>query len=177
MAAPTSAPRRISGLLQKLILFGLFVAVQHGATLPTVEAQTQEALTPRDFVIDVLDDGMDSALVRRVMGDPDSASIEENPFDTGAKLITWVYRDLEVHFASTNHVVGLAITGARVRTHRGLSVGDSATRVLDLYGEPSGRYEGTWDYSDPADRHGLHVLRVRIENGKVRWIYAGWLLD
>jgi len=133
------------------------------------------ALRQADFALGGITQGMDSAAVRRSLGRPDSIVVDDNPFDTGAKLVTWRYRHMTVEFFSTDQVVGVSTTDRAVASPRGLRVGDSVTRLKQLYGEPTGSYENVMDYEDP---HGaLHVLRVTIHNERVVEIYLGSILD
>ena len=132
-------------------------------------------LTKTDFALGGVAEGTDSATVRRRLGKPDSVLSESNSFDDPSKLITWLYRRLTIDFFSSTKVVGLSTTDSSVRTPRGLRVGDSVTRLKQLYGEPAGSYEDTWDYEDSAQR--LHVMRVTVRNGRVAQIYLGYILD
>src|SRR5260370_41496628 len=102
-------------------------------------------LTKPDFALGGVAEGPDSATVRRRLGRPDSIVAEKNSFDDPSKLITWRYRRLTVDFFSSSHVVGLSTTDSTVTTPRGLRVGDSVTRLKQLYGEPAGSYEDAWD--------------------------------
>ena len=145
----------------------LFIQLQAAAQAPP--------LRKADFALGGITQEMDSSTVRRTLGRPDSIDVDDNPFDTGAKLVTWRYRSLTVEFFSTDHVVGVSTTDRAVASPRGLRVGDSVTRLKQLYGEPTGSYEDVVDYEDPQSA--LHVLRVTIHNGRVAEIYLGSILD
>ncbi len=142
-----------------------------------VLGQEPKPLGPADFAVGLVHEGMDSAEVRVALGSPDSVEVVENPLDIGAKLVTWFFSDVSVHFFSSDHVVGLGIHGPGAATPRGLRVGESGDRVKELYGNPTSHYENDWDYEDPRHPEGLHVLRITVEEGVVRWIYLGWLFD
>jgi len=132
-------------------------------------------LSTVDFALGGVSENTDSAAVRRGLGKPDSVLVGASPFDVGAKLVTWRYPRLTVEFFSTDHVVGLSTTDSTVATPRGLRVGDSVTRLKQLYGETTDSCERDCDYEDPAQH--LHVMSVRIRNGRVSQLYLGYLLD
>lgn len=157
---------------------------------PATTADTQKAAAPSepaaprptgplsaaDFTISGAADQTDSARVRELLGSPDSVRTEDNPFNPGDTLVTWHYPGMSVAIGD-GKVYGFALTGPGAETPRGLRVGDTAERVRELYGAPGGTYENSWDYPDPADGSGLHVIRVEVENGRVTHIWVGWLLD
>jgi hypothetical protein len=134
-------------------------------------------LDSTDFVVDRLNDGMDSSAVRRAMGAPDSIVVEKHPYDTDATLATWFYPAVTVGFNSSADAYQLTIESPNVATARGLRVGDPGARAQALYGFPADTVDGTWDYHDPRDPSGLHVLRIRVASGRVTSVFVGTLLD
>ena len=92
----------------------------------------------------------------------------------GDSLTTWLYEGLEVVFGGISRV-GISLTSSRVRTHRGLAVGDSVERVIALYGQPSEIMDTDWVYEDPREH--LHVISVTVREGRVARIFVGSLWD
>ena len=118
---------------------------------------------------------MDSLTVLRLLGAPDSVDAEDDFRAPGAKLVSWTYPDVIVLLGSYNSVGGIWITGAKVATARGLSIGDSDARVRELYGEPSDTYGSEWQYEN---RSGVDdVIRIEIADARVIRIYLGHLYD
>jgi hypothetical protein len=131
-------------------------------------------LVPEDFVIAGVSEGMDAAAVRKILGKPQSITSGKNPFDYGQKLIAWRYDGLIVAFVDGAVNAATLISPSRA-TKRGLRVGDSAEKLLRLYGEPAGKYQADWEYLDPAEE--THVLRVMVKSGRVTKIGVGRILD
>ncbi len=134
-------------------------------------------LTSGDFVVVGLHALMDSMAVVRLLGGPDSVSIDHDSRAPGAKLVSWHYRDLTVLLGSANSVGGFWITGPAVPTARGLKVGDTQERVKELYGVPEDEFAGEWEYSYEGRFTGRIVLRVSFLNGRVQRLYLGHLYD
>jgi hypothetical protein len=130
-----------------------------------------------DFRLGPVPEGTDSLVVRRRMGRPDSVSSKDAAPDSPAKLVVWHYHHSGLYFTklSIHGVMGVEITDATYATNRGLRVGDLASRLKRLYGGPAATFEDSWDYADPTAQH--HVLRFTIRAGRVKAIYAGWILD
>src|SRR2546426_2607601 len=126
-------------------------------------AQRPQPLAQADFTLGGLTEDTDSAAVRARFGKPDSVFVESHPFDVDAKLVSWVYHRFTVLFFSMNHVVGIRTRDSRVATQRGLRVGDSVTRLRQLYGEPTFSYHDELDYADSGEH--LHVMRVTVRQG------------
>jgi len=72
-------------------------------------------------------------------------------------------------------VVGITLTDRTRSTRRGLRVGDSVANLQRLYGEPSGKYEDSWDYQDASND--LHVIRLTVRGDHITAIYLGAILD
>jgi len=142
---------------------------------PKVPNAAPAPLGDADFVVGRLKEGLDTAAVRRALGAPDSVSVEDNPYDPGGKLFDWRYHDLTVGVADEG-VYGMTLTGPGVATARGLRVGDPADRVRALYGPPAASGDD-WEYADPRDQGGMHVVRVVIAGGRVAHIFVGSVLD
>lgn len=86
------------------------------------------------FAVAGLAEGMTSADVRRVLGQSQSVTTEDDFRDPGAKLVVWRYGDLLVLLGSQDSVRGVWLRTRRVSTPRGLRVGDPVSRVERLYG-------------------------------------------
>ena len=132
-------------------------------------------ITERDYFLPDLAENLDSSEVRRWFGAPDSVLIKPHPFDASAKRASWFYRHFSVLFTSAGRIDGKWLRDSTLATRRGLRVGDSADRVRALYGEPTGIYQGTWEYQSKDEN--LHAVRLEIRDGRVAAIYLGWLLD
>ncbi|HEX5003828.1 MAG TPA: hypothetical protein VFV65_00830 [Gemmatimonadales bacterium] len=134
-------------------------------------------LTDRDFVVAGLPDDADSSEVLAQLGEPDSVISTPDPEEPDIDLLAWVYPELAVAFGEDGLRYGITLTGPGVATARGLRTGDSTDRLTELYGRPQRRDAAGWDYVAPDDADGLHVMRVRLESGRVSWIFLGWLLE
>lgn len=148
--------------------------------VPSTPALAQSPpLAPADFVVAAVpgnlpyvDISEDTVRVRRILGAP--RAIKRHEFQPGEWHTTWLYDGLEVEFGGIARV-GISLTSSRVRTHRGLAVGDSVERVIALYGRPSEIMDSDWVYEDPRER--LHVISVTVRDGRVASIFVGSLWD
>jgi len=129
-----------------------------------------------DFAVAGLAEGMTSAEVRRVLGQPQSVTTEDDFRDPGAKLVVWKYRDVLVLLGSQDSVRGVWLRTRQVSTPRGLRVGDPVSRVEQLYGFAAFRDAATLEYSASEEQR-MHVIRVVVKAGVVKQIFLGWLLD
>ncbi|HKJ93951.1 MAG TPA: hypothetical protein VJ957_12350 [Longimicrobiales bacterium] len=154
-----------------------FAVVLASALAPPMSAQEPPKLDSTDFRVGALTADMDTAAIRGVLGAPDSITVYDNPFDAGGKIPVYFYRDLMVTFSYGETPLGFTLTGPSVATARGLKVGDSVERARALYSEPGYTDPDAWEYYDPKDTEGLHVIQLSIRDGHVRQIYVGWLLD
>lgn len=134
-------------------------------------------LTDSDFVVAGLPDDADSADVLSLLGEPDSVISIPDPDEPAIELLAWVYDELAISFGEDGIRYGVTLTGPGAATARGLRTGDSEARLLELYGRPQHRADESWDYVAPDDADGLHVMRVRLDGGRVSWIFLGWLLE
>jgi hypothetical protein len=134
-------------------------------------------LADSDFVVAHLADDADSADVLKSLGEPDSVISIDDPDEPDVELLAWVYPELAVSLGEEGVRYGLTLTGPGVQTARGLHTGDPQSRIIELYGRPQRREGETWDYVAPDDENGLHVMRVRLERGRVSWIFLGWLME
>jgi hypothetical protein len=132
-------------------------------------------LQPADFAISGLHLGMDSGMVRHMLGAPDSSAQIPEQRDPGATGTVWVYGQLTVLFSPYDGVGALEITGPLVATPRGLHVGDSAHRVRELYGAPASEDDSDWQYE--SDRVDPNVMIVLFKKGTVERIYLGAIRD
>ena len=116
-----------------------------------------------DFVVAGVAVGTDSTVVRAQIGRPDSST-----------RIAWFYPDFTLLFDRSSALGVITINGPRVATSRGLRVGDSQTRVRQLYGPPD--YEGTvWQYYNSLLPGKVAI--VRFTNGLVSQIQLGNIYD
>ena len=160
---------RVLHILAFAIPSGL-VAAQSGVERPP-------PLGARDFHLGPVSEGTDSLTVLRRIGKPDSIRTEAAAPDVRAKLIIWHYHHFRLYFTelSIHGVMAVEASDPTYATPRGLRVGDSSTRLKSRYGEPTGTHRDTWDYSDPNSS--IHLLRFTVQDGRVRTIYVGWILD
>lgn len=134
-------------------------------------------LRPEDFQVGEARDGMSAQELRAALGEPARVERNENPYSPGSEIVTWHYEDLDATLVDGEAVLGFALTGPGRETARGIKVGDDAERVREIHGEPANSQDEVWDYVDPNDDSGLHVLRFEMAQGKVASIYMGHLLD
>ena len=127
-----------------------------------------------DVVVAGLSQGMDSAAVRGLLGQPDSVTAEPDPRDPPAKFVDWHYPTLTVTLGSYNSLGGVTLTSASVATLRGLRVGDARSRLVALYGVPRDTTGDTWQY-ETAD--GRYLMQVDFVVGRIQRLYLGHLYD
>jgi hypothetical protein len=139
--------------------------------------QTPTKLAPRDFVVAGITHATDSAAVRQQLGQPDSVTVSDHPFDVGGKLMDWWYSGLRISYNGAPTVASFWLTGHRFTTARGVHVGDSRARVRQVYGEPKVENEGgnAWVYEDPDDP--LHLVKFWFKDGVVQSVFVGRPLD
>jgi hypothetical protein len=65
------------------------------------------------------------------------------------------------------------LTGPDVATARGLEVGDGASRVRRLYGEPASVGDGVWRYTVPGAHGERYAMDVAMDAGRVTAITFG----
>jgi hypothetical protein len=142
-----------------------------------VQPAHTDSLIAQDFTLLGIPLEADSAWVLRVFGRPDSITVEENPFDTGGKLPSWHYRDIDVQYTYSDTVFGMAVRSPAYKTRRGVGVGSSAAEIQAAYGEPTsgGQPNGLWEYLDPLQD--LHTLTFTLRAGLVVQVYFGYILD
>ncbi|MBX2992392.1 MAG: hypothetical protein KF749_14670 [Bacteroidetes bacterium] len=121
--------------------------------------------------------GLDSARVAAIVGKPDSISSISDFRDEDAVLITWHYSGFEVLLGSYNSVGGVTISGSGLRTSRALAVGDSISRVRELYGTPLNDYQGNLSFGDSRDEEHSTVLSILTKDSIVTRIYLGHIYD
>lgn len=134
-------------------------------------------LQPEDFTLRGVPADLDSAELRLTFGDPDTVLQSPNPFVDSIPLITWIYDGFEVRYAGQSSPTGYMITEAGESTARGLAVGSPVRRMLELYGDPTTRFEASWTYTDTTDADVLRVLNALVQSDTVRRIYIGWALE
>lgn len=134
-------------------------------------------LQPEDFTLRGVPAEADSVEIRLTFGDPDSIVESPNPFVDSIPLTTWVYDGFEVRFGGVGPPIGYMIMEPGERTARGLTVGDPAALMLELYGEPTTRYEPGWTYADTSNASVLRVINAVVRGDTVRRIYIGWALE
>lgn len=161
-------PRLTRTLLSLLVAAALALACSKPVTGP---------LRPEDFRVGEARDDMSAQELRSALGEPSRVDRSENPFSPGSEIVTWHYEDLDVTLVDGEAILGFALTGPGRETARGIKVGDDADRVREIHGEPVNSQDGVWDYADPNDASGLHVLRFEMKQDKVASIYMGHLLD
>ena len=151
-----------------------YVADTTSSTRDTVSPHSPTArLDSTDFIVVGLTQGSDSAAVFARLGQPDSVSLEDNPYDPGMKLPTWHYRAMNVNFIA--EVQSFEIIGPAIPTARGVRVGDTLERLKAVYGEPSNRYDDDWSYTDP--KQDLHQITFTVRSGRIVKVFIGTGLD
>lgn len=152
----------------------LFVLLASACEAPAPPALP---LQPDDFALRGVPADVDTAELRLTFGDPDSIVESPNPFADTVPMTTWVYDGFEVRFAGPATPIGYMILERGESTARGLSVGDPADLLLQLYGAPSARFEPGWTYTDSTDATVLRVMDAVVQADTVRRIYLGWALQ
>lgn len=139
--------------------------------LLSVQALAQEpsyALADSDFSIAGFGTLIDTNAALQVLGPPISR-------DT--TLHTWHYDGLSIHFGTslyTSHVWLFRIDGPRYATRRGLHVGDSVARVVELYGPLWRRPGRACEYGHSSEYgRSSRGMRLQIEGDTVRVIWVG----
>ncbi|HMG17916.1 MAG TPA: hypothetical protein VK573_04265 [Gemmatimonadales bacterium] len=127
-----------------------------------------------DFVVAGIGPNADSATALARLGKPDSVAADDYPNEPGIKMYAFYYRDLSVGIRY-GVLGGIILETGAIPTARGVRVGDPASRVLQLYGPPSGRSTESWNYLDPNDH--LHAIAFRITEDTVRSIFIGSWID
>lgn len=154
------------------LAFGFLILAMTIGFSTRAQQETKE-LTSHDFIVSDIFIGMSKVNVIKILGKGKSENSRKGV--TGA-FTDLKYAGLTVMLNGTgNHqsVFGILINSANYSTNRGLRVGDSAKKVLELYGEPASKYEQDFDYID--NEGGL--LRINIKKSKVVSIYIGALDD
>jgi hypothetical protein len=139
----------------------------------TPPAAQAPPLEPEDFLLSGLPHSADSAEIRLSFGEPDSIVTEPNPFDAQQPIKSWHYAGFLVRYTGDAVPSTFLITGGDEATLRGVRVGDSAERVLRLYGPPPYQYESVWTYVDPLDADGVYVIEFLVEDDVVTRIHLG----
>jgi hypothetical protein len=134
-------------------------------------------LQAEDFTLRGVPLTVDSAELRMTFGDPDTIVESRNPFADSVPMTTWVYQGFEVRFAGPASPVGYMILEPGERTARGLSVGDPARLMLELYGKPTTRFEPSWTYTDTTHPTALRVIDAVVQADTIRRIYLGWAIE
>lgn len=131
-------------------------------------------LQPEDFTLRGVPLNADSAEIRLTFGDPDSIATSDSPFGSDTLLVTWIYEGFEARFSGEGPAAGYLIRSPGESTARGLSVGDPASSVRPLYGDPTTGVDDGWTYLfTPADDTDLRVIDLLISGDTVRRIYIG----
>ena len=132
-------------------------------------------LSENDFFITGLHYRADSAAVVKAIGLPDSIKeIKQTWRFNHSGFSCWYYPDYQLYFNPVNSLDGILIQHSGFLTAKGLGVGDSFSRVRELYGDSSN------DVNFPyASLHYCYNQRdttgitIRIEDSRVKSIYAG----
>ena len=113
--------------------------------------------------------------VVRALGQPRSIRWYEHPNDVGARYERLYYRDAIVFMGPDGLKLGVKLVTSAVSTRRGLAVGDSVDRALELYGAPDQRVgaELRWRI---AAQHEFQLV-VEARSGRVASIFAGYVVN
>lgn len=122
-----------------------------------------------------LDLEADSAEVVRALGQPQSIRRYEHPNDVGARYERLYFRNVVVFMGPDGLKLGVKLIASGVSTRRGLAVGDSVDRALELYGTPD-RRAGTELRWRIAAQHEPQLV-VEVHSGRVASIFAGYVVN
>jgi|CXWL01.1.fsa_nt_gi hypothetical protein len=148
------------------------------ATPPSTAAPAAApALAAQDFVVAGIHDGSSLAEVRKALGEPSKDETGENLAAPDFPIHSWLYPGLTVTWVMDDGITGVALTDATRATSRGLKVGDSTKRAVELYGPTGDSLDGIWDWYDTSDESNLHVLRLETKGDEITSIYLGYLID
>jgi hypothetical protein len=94
------------------------------------------------------------------------APLSDEADKVGGRLL--IYPDGTEIYLFDDRIVSMNVVSSGYETPRGLKVGDSAERILELYGEPDNKHEedGVWGYNI----NGLELLTIVVSDGKVAQI-------
>jgi len=143
---------------------------QQNSSSPKVD---KSILTLSDLVVLGLAPDIDSATVLAKFGRPDSVKHVSTADPSSLKIRAWFYPKCTLLMTSKGLTYGFIVGRAGVRTARGLSVGDSLSRVEQLYGNNEGSYglpQSTLRYSTSETNE---ILVVFIEDSVVTRFYVG----
>ncbi|MGI6669159.1 MAG: hypothetical protein ACOX4M_07115 [Acetivibrionales bacterium] len=102
----------------------------------------------------------------QVMGqEPEHEIVDEYE---GLQARTLFFKDNTQVYIVDNVVYTINVTSPEYATPRGLKTGDGEERLLELYGEPSGKEDGIWGYC----YNGYELLTFVVSEGKVVEIQA-----
>lgn len=141
-------------------------AVSHGQARP-------RPIGDADMAVHGVKYGADTLVIRRRLGAPLRRTTYKWP-DAEEPLTAWVYRDVTFNLDITSDVLLIDFRGPRLKTARGIGIGDSIAAVRRVYGAPydqGGVPTDTWVYFSEADDGGA-VMFV-IENGRVTQVMIG----
>ena len=142
-------------------------------------AQPVRALSESDFRVNGVSDRASKVAVLGAFGPPERVGTVPNDFDPDAPITRLEYEGLEIDYITPENILGFDLTTPRWETARGLRVGDTVERVRQLYGAPAPENidSSSWEYHDPKDKEGLHVISFEVSDGHVKRIFVGWTLD
>jgi hypothetical protein len=129
-------------------------------------------LEPEDFTLAGVPLDADTTEIRLSFGDPDSATVGDNPFDAEVPLVVWYYPAFEARFSGAR-AVGYMVTGGEEATLRGIRIGDPVDRVLRAYGAPTVEQPSRWTWAESDPELGLRVVDFVIEDDVVTRVYVG----
>lgn len=112
-------------------------------------------ITEKDFKIGKIELYMKFSDVRNAIGKDPIESSEET--DEIGKSMTLKYDDGTVIQLLDDEVYSISVTSSDYITPRGLAIGDSAEKVIDLYGEPLNKESVTWDFEGFGEYDLFHV--------------------
>jgi len=128
-------------------------------------------LTEEDWSVAGVYPGADSSAVRLALGKPASIISHESPY--GEELVRWEYDEITINFNEPRTASSISILGPTFMTHRGITVGDSLSKVEEMYGPPNDKNEIRWLYCDPMYEECVNLIQFRITSHKVNEIYLG----
>ena len=138
--------------------------------------QAPAPLSERDLGISGLGSSNDTADTRRVLGAPRAVTHHDyHGNDEILHLTDWHYRDVIMSFYANGRYYSATLTGPSRRTMRGLTVGDSISRMVRLYGryQSDGDRFAAYSYRPPGPHPSNWGMIVELQDRVVVRIVLG----
>lgn len=123
------------------------------------EGYIESALTMDDLQLGGIKLGMKADQAEQTMAVKPSKVIKEQ----NDEIEKWLYEGIELD-VQENQVIYASTASKEYATPRGLKVGDSAERLLKLYGTPSRIYNNIYSFEIDKEHY---VFHAEVKDGKV----------